>query len=337
MKERVFFFDLLRCVAAIAVVAIHVLAPYRQALNEISFGQWSTAIAINSASRWAVPVFILITGALLINDKKPFAWEYYIKRRLAKVLIPFIVWSLFYAYFSGWNTEGFNSAIVIQNLQNIWHTPTYYHLGFFYYFIPLYFVIPIFKWLENNNYHSVLYSITALWLISCTLFLFKINGWWNDKFWLYMGYLPAGFLLYTKIPNNKKSVIYSSMLGIFSIAITFTMVIYLSLQNGHYSIERWLSYNTINTVIAATMVFIFCRFAAQYLPNKIKSSVIFIGKHSLGIYLLHPIFLWPLKNYGWHHYHPAIVIPLWIIISGSLSLLVSHLVAKSQKTQWLLP
>ncbi|MGL5291455.1 MAG: acyltransferase [Vibrionaceae bacterium] len=337
MKERVFFFDLLRCVAAIAVIAIHVLSPYREALNDIGFGQWSTAIAVNSASRWAVPVFILITGALLISDKKPFALEHYIKRRFAKVFIPFIVWSLFYAYFSGWSTQGFSSAIAIKNMQEFWHSPTYYHLGFFYYFIPLYFVIPIFKWLENNNYHSILYTITALWLISCTLYLFKVNGWWDNKFWLFMGYLPAGYLLYTKIPNNKQSVLYSGVFGIVAITITFIMVVYLSLQNGHYSIGRWLSYNTINVVMAAAMVFIFCRYIAENLPNKVKSAVIFISKHSLGVYLLHPIFLWPMKNYQWYNHHPALIIPLWIIISGSLSLLLSHFVAQSKKTQWLLP
>ncbi|MGL6176574.1 MAG: acyltransferase family protein, partial [Vibrionaceae bacterium] len=79
------------------------------------------------------------------------------------------------------------------------------------------------------------------------------------------------------------------------------------------------------------------RYIAQNFSNKLKAAVILISKNSLGIYLLHPIFLWPMKNYGWHEQHPALVIPLWIIISGALSLLFSHLVAKSKKTQWLLP
>ena len=39
MRERVLFFDLLRCVAAVAVIAIHVLAPYRNELGVIPFDQ----------------------------------------------------------------------------------------------------------------------------------------------------------------------------------------------------------------------------------------------------------------------------------------------------------
>ncbi len=62
-REHVWFFDLLRCLAAIAVVAIHVLGPYREQLGQIPFTDWSVAVLVNGASRWAVPVFIMITGA----------------------------------------------------------------------------------------------------------------------------------------------------------------------------------------------------------------------------------------------------------------------------------
>ncbi|MCV5744443.1 acyltransferase family protein, partial [Escherichia coli] len=72
MRERVRFFDLLRCVAAVAVIAIHVLAPYRNELGVIPMDQWLTAVGVNSVTRWAVPVFILITGALMLSDTRPF-------------------------------------------------------------------------------------------------------------------------------------------------------------------------------------------------------------------------------------------------------------------------
>jgi len=37
--KRVMFFDLMRCVAAVAVIAIHVLAPYRHELGNIPYGE----------------------------------------------------------------------------------------------------------------------------------------------------------------------------------------------------------------------------------------------------------------------------------------------------------
>ncbi len=91
MRERVLFFDLLRCVAAVAVIAIHVLAPYRDGLGVIPFDHWVTAVSVNSVTRWAVPVFILISGALMLSDDRPFNASYYVRRRLGKVLIPFLL------------------------------------------------------------------------------------------------------------------------------------------------------------------------------------------------------------------------------------------------------
>ncbi len=70
--------------AAIAVVVIHVLGPYREQLGVISDSAWLTATSFNSFSRWAVPVFIMITGALMLTDNREFDLNYYVRRRLAR-------------------------------------------------------------------------------------------------------------------------------------------------------------------------------------------------------------------------------------------------------------
>lgn len=337
MRERVLFFDLLRCVAAVAVIAIHVLAPYRELLGTIPFSHWATAVSINSVTRWAVPVFILITGALMLSDTRPFAASYYIKRRLGKVLLPFVVWSLFYAYLSGWSASGFD----VQQVQDVLaHSPqhaTYYHLGFFYYFIPLYVLIPIFHWLVMQGQDRVLYAYTSVWLITTALYLLGIDGIWSHELWLYSGYLPLGYLLFHRFPDTGKTVLWVSLLGLAALALTATMLISNSLEAGQYSVGRWLSYKTLNVVLAATMVFALCRYVAAKLPSGWWRTIGLVSRHSLGIYLLHPIFLWPMKAFGWHQGNPAWVIPLWIVLSGAGALALSYLFSLSAKTRWLLP
>ena len=54
-REPVLYLDLLRTIAAIAVVVIHVLGPYRYLYGQTGSGEWLTAIAYNSISRWCVP------------------------------------------------------------------------------------------------------------------------------------------------------------------------------------------------------------------------------------------------------------------------------------------
>ncbi|MGR5488570.1 acyltransferase, partial [Vibrio alfacsensis] len=63
----------------------------------------------------------------------------------------------------------------------------------------------------------------------------------------------------------------------------------------------------------------------------------FISKYSLGIYILHPLFLWPMNELGLHQGHPIYMIPFWVIVSGSLALATSWLLSLSSKTRWLLP
>ncbi|MGR5238503.1 acyltransferase [Vibrio alfacsensis] len=337
MRERVLFFDLLRCVAAIAVIAIHVLAPYRTELGLIPLDQWLTAVGVNSMSRWAVPVFILITGALMLSDPRPFDAKYYLKRRLGKVLMPFLVWSMFYAYLSGWTAQGFDIETVKDVVINSPYHATYYHLGFFYYFIPLYFVIPFFQWMVRNADDSVLNAYVALWLFTSTLFLLKIDGPWSNQMWLYMGYLPLGYVLFKTVPLKRSVVTMFTGLGMVALTVTLTMVVTNSLDAGKYTVGRWLSYKTLNVILAASMIFMLCRYFGEGLSPNTQKVVSFISQYSLGIYLLHPIFLWPMKALGWYQGHPIWVIPLWVVLSGAGALAMSYLFSKSAKTRWLLP
>lgn len=336
-KKHIFFFDGMRCVAALAVIVIHALGPYRHELGQIPMGEWITAITFNGFSRWAVPVFILITGALMLSDKRPFDMKYYLSRRLGKVLIPFVIWSLFYAYLSGWTIEGFSGDAVKEALAESYHHQTYYHLGFFYYFIPLYVAIPFLQLLVRKFDDSALYALTGVWLLTTLLFLLRIDGPWSEQFWLYMGLLPLGYILYQKLPVTQGVVITAVILGVGAMILSSYMVVQGSIEEGRYYVGRWFSYKTLNTVLAASMIFIVCKAYAENLAPSAKRVVRFISKYSLGVYLLHPLFLWPMNELELHVGHPAYMVPFWVIVSGSLALATSWLLSLSSKTRWLLP
>ncbi len=337
IRERIFYFDAMRCLAALAVIVIHVLRPYRHELGQIPMADWVTAITANGFSRWAVPVFILTTGALMLNDRRPFDLRRYLSCRVAKVLIPFLVWSLFYAYLSGWTIDGFSAQAVEDALLESPHRPTYYHLGFFYYFLPLYVAIPVLQLFVRKLDGGLVYAVTGLWLISTLLFLLRMDGPWSNQFWLYMGFLLLGYVLFQKIPATNVVVLIAVGLGVGAMALSSYLVIQGSIEVGRYSVGRWFSYKTINTVLAAGMVFIVCKAYADKLAAPVRKLVSFVGKHSLGLYLLHPLFLWPMHALGLHQGPPAIMIPVWVALGGGSALLASWLLGRSRKTAWLVP
>ena len=334
MREKVWFFDLLRCLAAVAVVVIHVLGPYRDQLGVIPDSEWITAISFNSFSRWAVPIFIMITGALMLSDTRDFDAKYYVKRRLGKVLLPFLAWSLFYAMLSGLTLAGFDPVVAVQTLQALPVHETYYHLGFFYYFIPLYFVVPFFQLLVQKYDRGSVIGITGVWLVLTTLFLFKVGGFWSNELILYSGYLLLGYCLFQ---FRWPSLVWLLPLGIAALLLTDYMVVSNSLIKGEYTVGRWLSYKTLNTVLIAAMIFAVCQRYGEQLSEFWKQKLAFMSRYSLGIYLLHPIFLWPVREFNLYFAHPIIMIPLWTLICGGLALTASWLLGKSSKTAWLVP
>ncbi len=337
MAQRVLFFDLLRCVAAIAVVLIHALGPYRHLMGDISFEYWSIAIGLNSVSRWAVPVFIMITGALLLSDARPFQPTVFFQKRFAKVLIPFLAWSAFYAVFSGWTGSGFDWQPVTEALGEFVHHQTYYHLGFFYYFLPLYFLIPIYRWIITQQGKTGIGLFLAMWLFTTTLFMFRVDGPWSNQIWLFSGYLMLGYVLYQVVPLTNRTVLLAFSFGGLALLVTIYGVISGSVESGEYTVGRWLSYKTINTVMAASMVFMICRKFADSLSKSALRIVAFISRYSLGIYLLHPIFLWPLYQLELPLLHPLVGLPLWVVFSGGAALFSSWWLAKYKATRWLVP
>ncbi|QUJ67358.1 acyltransferase family protein [Photobacterium sp. GJ3] len=334
MREKIVFIDLLRCVAATAVVVIHVLGPYREMLGVLPDHAWITAVSYNSFSRWAVPVFIMITGALMLSDQRPFDLNYYLRRRLGKVLIPFIVWSVLYALLSGATGSGFQPELALSTLVAMPVHETYYHLGFFYYFIPLYLVIPFFQaWVKRAD-DTAVKGVTLVWMGLTTLFLFHMDGPWSAELVLYSGYLLLGYtMLRFSCPTRR----WLLPLGIAALLLTDYMVISDSFAQGEYTVGRWLSYKTLNTVLIAAMVFAVCRYLADRLAEQTLSRLAFVSRYSLGIYLLHPLFLWPVRAFDWYPMHPAVMIPFWTVIAGGLALLMSWVLSRSRFTAWLVP
>ncbi|MGF1738049.1 acyltransferase [Photobacterium satsumensis] len=334
MREKVRFFDVLRCVAAVAVVVIHVLGPYRDQFGVMPDSGWITATTFNSFSRWAVPIFIMITGALMLTDTRPFELSYYVRRRLGKVLLPFLVWSVFYAWLSGVSPAGFDGDVAIETLKAMPVHETYYHLGFFYYFIPLYFVVPFLRYFVQHYDRQATLALTLVWLALTTLLLLKIDGPWSHELVLYSGYLLFGYCVFQlRWPSLK----WLLPLGIVALLLTDAMVLSNSFAAGEYKVGRWMSYKTLNTALIAAMIFALGRYVADKISEGWLDKLAFMSRYSLGIYLLHPIFLWPVRAYDWYFLPPVLMIPFWTVIITALALAASWLLGKSPKTAWLVP
>lgn len=337
-KPAIFYLDFLRFIAATAVIAIHVLGPFRYLYGDIPDSDWLAAMGINSVTRWAVPVFMMISGALLLSTQRSFNCEHYLSKRVSKVVIPFVGWSLIYAFVAGFAADGWSATLTMQVIKNAPNDPAWYHLWFFYDFIPLYFVIPflipILKKLSSE--------LTQLVVVICALMFLmkwlKVESFLLENIVLYTGYLILGWYLFNR--DNKQQLKAWLVAGIGMLVINFFGSWDMAIQSGRYN-AFFMGYKTLNTMIIAGMLFVVAQTYADKITGNLRELISVISKYSLGIYLLHPLLLLPIRELdnGFYSFFASnwLAIPIITIIVLFVSLFCTMLLVKIPLIKRLVP
>ena len=127
--------DAMRTVSILAVILIHTSTKILQ------FGQddlitLPVAIFSNQISRFAVPLFFMISGFVLELNHKDESYAAYLSRRVKKIFVPYVVWSLIYSLW-----------VYPQDLSNLPRLILYGGASYQLYFIPaivvFYLIFPI--------------------------------------------------------------------------------------------------------------------------------------------------------------------------------------------------
>lgn len=98
MKTRNYAIDILRSLAIIAVILVHVSGAYVDKFMQLGAENWWFAHGINSAMRFCVPIFVMISGALLLGRDE--SYETFIKKRFLRVFFPYLIWNSLYTLYT---------------------------------------------------------------------------------------------------------------------------------------------------------------------------------------------------------------------------------------------
>lgn len=106
--------DFARVVAMLSVVMIHVSAPYINNSSIYSVANMNLAFILNQVTRFAVPLFILISGTALELSESCGKTYYFYMNRILKIGIPYVVWTtvyFVYNFHSNWESASVGSYI----------------------------------------------------------------------------------------------------------------------------------------------------------------------------------------------------------------------------------
>ncbi|KAG1261821.1 hypothetical protein G6F65_014792 [Rhizopus arrhizus] len=151
-EDRYARLDAARWLAAVAVVLLHSAALIVSDPAAYGGGAWLAANLYDSAARWCVPVFVMVSGALLLDPDKPQDALKFYSRRMARICAPLVFWTLFYLTWRtglDWWDDGrvdfsFWPRKVVQG-------EPYYHLWYLYMIVGLYLFAPLARMLYARS------------------------------------------------------------------------------------------------------------------------------------------------------------------------------------------
>lgn len=295
-EKHIYYFDLLRTVAIFFVAIIHCTATYFVTLSPES-RSWLVADFFESISRWAVPVFIMISGALHLSKDRDI--NTFFRKNVLKILIILFSWNIIYGIVGLINGSSWSDFIysVIGG---------HYHLWFLYMLLGLYILTPFIKPFLDDPKRLKLFllisfifgiALPELMDILATLpwhlnsaesgFNHALNLVGFGKIIGYSFYYVLGYYLHHKIFSKKeqKRIYLASLVGLL---ITFFATWCLSVVISSPT-TIFLKDLTINNALMSIGIFTVAKYYAS--NNKVSGLLIQISKYSLGIYVVHALLL----------------------------------------------
>lgn len=201
MKKNIIYFEYLRCFAIIGVLSIHIVADMVTRFQNVDIVFWWIAHSIDSLSRWCVPIFIMISGALLLNPKRDESIIYFYKNRFIKILIPFFVALLFYFIYKHFNN--LKQIYLYDALKELLKGPVYFHLWYVYMLIGLLAVTPILRIFIRHCEKKHIHLFLCFWIfILANKNLYSII--FVPKQFCFTSSNSASFLLFDRIDFGLK-------------------------------------------------------------------------------------------------------------------------------------
>jgi len=133
-SARVAEYDLVRLVAIILVVLIHVIAPFARPADAAASGPDAAYLA-SRAVRFAVPAFVMLTGVLVWTRPRGGGhdgWVGFFVRRLKTIVVPYLFWSAVFIV-AGTVLVDRDPGSIRQVIRGLVLGTTWYHL----YFVPV--------------------------------------------------------------------------------------------------------------------------------------------------------------------------------------------------------
>lgn len=282
----------LRAIASMAIVLLHVIGGWVHTdWNEKLTGLRLVVdgVIIQVLVRWAVPCFLMISGALLLNPQKDLGLKR-IYQYIVRMVIVLAIFGLGFCLIESMVENGYklNVSMLFTALRNLIAGYSWDHMWYVYMLVGLYILTPVLRSFTKTADGKEMQFILGM-LFVFTIFMPTIAKLFHVELYRFVPistYCVFYYLLGYDLSRRdlKTSVKWLFLLGG---ALGFTGMLLLKIQGANVEVSG----ENLFVAIYSVGLFSLCidnRFLERQAKNRIIQS---LSKCSFGIYILHPLFL----------------------------------------------
>ena len=166
--------------ATIAVVFLHTNSTLteHQELFQQTGSQYNFFLCSHLVLHWAVPVFLMITGALLLKKEKVITYGICIKKYCKRILLALFIFGVPFSMIELFmSRRTVTWTMPLQSWMNVITGNSFSHLWYLYALIGLYLVLPFFKAaLDDMSEVQLQIFLLILFIFAFCLPCFKMIG-----------------------------------------------------------------------------------------------------------------------------------------------------------------
>ncbi|WP_219834531.1 acyltransferase [Paenibacillus sp. R14(2021)] len=322
-RERIADLDLMRGIAILAVVAIH-MTSYATAFLPVDSILYPVYFVLNAGSHFAVPAFLFLSALLLFyhyDGAAGIKWLPFYRKRVQRIAVPYLFWSVIFsaAVFYIQRTplqEGF-----YRFLKGLPYGGSYEHLYFiliiaqFYAIFPCLLLLSRVKWVSRHPLLAGAGLQVCMYVLNYYMLHMSRSGSFIGTYslYLFLGIYAAKQLKTAEHAATKQArpASFSVLLAGFLLAgAAYVGQMWLQKTTPHWLPQPYLSYVHFASdySYAAISCLFLLRAASLFGSNgAARAGLRSLGRHAFGIYFMHPLvlLLWRSKvmNNGAITYH----------------------------------
>ena len=325
-------FDILRIVSILAVIFLHVAAEsWHRATPSLG---WEVRNIYDAAVRWGVPVFVMISGSLFLDSRKHVEIGKLYKKNISCIVIAYFFWAIVYQLYKSIGKDcsiGWFVGEVFEGCVHIW---------FLIMLVGLYIAIPILRVVVSDKRTEEYFLIVAFVTSFLIPLVFPLIGHVNmnlqnimqtfyEKLSIkiaagFTGYFVLGHYL-TNYPLNRRQKSVTVVLALLS----YVLVVIMTSCSFHLTgvpHEKFYGNLTPFTMFEAVAVFSISNgVGCKKFVVKNQSLVLRLSKWSFGVYLIHILVKYVLRDYagfGSYSFNSVVSVPVMTLLVFVLSNLI---------------